>query len=73
MPAQVVGGTISGIITDATGAALPGADVIVRNLETGAERKLASDDSGHYSAPSISIGTYKVTASKPGFAPSSKT
>ncbi len=73
MPAQVVGGTISGIITDATGAALPGAEVIVRNLETGAERKLASDDSGHYAAPSISIGTYKVTASKPGFAPSSKT
>jgi hypothetical protein len=73
MPAQVVGGTISGIITDASGAALPGAEVIVRNLETGAERRLASDDSGHYSAPSISIGTYKVTASKPGFAPSSKT
>jgi hypothetical protein len=73
MNAQVVGGTISGIITDATGAALPGAAVIVRNLETGAERKLASDDSGHYAAPSISIGTYQVAASKPGFAPATKT
>lgn len=73
MGAQVVGGTISGVVTDATGAALPGATVIVRNLETGAERKLASDDSGHYSAPSISVGTYQVTASKPGFAPATKT
>src|SRR5271168_5114274 len=68
-----VGGTISGIITDATGAALPGAGVVVLNVETGAERKLASDDSGHYSAPSISVGSYQVTASKPGFAPATKT
>lgn len=73
MNAQVVGGTISGVITDATGATLPGASVVVRNLENGAERRLASDDSGHYSAPSISVGTYQVTVSKPGFAPSTKT
>src|SRR5579862_1274410 len=73
VPAQVVGGTISGVITDATGSALPGAMVSVKSLETGAERKLASDEVGHYAAPSLSVGSYSVTASKEGFSPSTKT
>lgn len=71
--AQVVGGTISGIITDASGAALPGASVTVKSLETGAERKIASDGTGHYAAPSLSVGSYEVTAAKDGFSPSTKT
>ncbi len=73
LEAQVVGGTISGVITDATGAALPGAGVVVKNLETGAERKLLSDDVGHYAAPSLAVGSYSVTASKEGFSPATKT
>ena len=43
---QVVGASLSGTVRDATGAALPGAGVVVRNLETGAERHLVADDGG---------------------------
>lgn len=71
--AQVVGGTVFGLVADSTGAALPGATVIVKNTETGAERRIATDSTGHYSAPSLSVGTYEITASKDGFAPSTKT
>lgn len=73
LSAQVVGGTISGLVTDSSGAPLPEATVIVKSLETGAERKIASDSTGHYAAPSLSVGRFEVTASKQGFAPSTKT
>jgi len=65
--AQVVGASISGSVKDDTGAALAGASVSVKNVETGAERKLTTDDSGRYSAPSIAIGHYRVSAAKEGF------
>lgn len=65
--AQVVGAGIDGTVTDATGAGLPDVSVIISNLETGTERKLATDAGGRYSAPSISVGRYRVTASKDGF------
>jgi hypothetical protein len=45
----------------------------VKNVETGAERKLVTDDSGRYSAPSISVGKYQVSASKEGFSSQTKT
>jgi hypothetical protein len=70
---QVVGASIWGTVEDGSGAGLPGATVSVRNMETGAERKLVSDDRGRYSAPSIAIGRYQVSASKEGFASQVKT
>ena len=70
---QVVGSALSGILHDATGAPIAGASVTVRSLETGAERKLVTDTSGRFSAPSIAIGNYEVTASKEGFATQTKT
>src|ERR1700722_13799695 len=73
MGAQVVGGTISGLITDSSGAPLAGASVVVKSLETGAERKIASDCTGHYAAPSLSVGKFQVTASKEGFGASTRT
>jgi hypothetical protein len=68
MDAQVVGGTISGVITDSSGAALPGAAVLVHNDETGNERKLVTGPDGRYSAPSIPVGVYTVSANHEGFA-----
>ena len=45
--AQTTGaGTISGTLTDQSGAIVPGATVIVHNTNTGAERSLASNDAG---------------------------
>ncbi|MCU1322626.1 MAG: TonB-dependent receptor domain protein [Acidobacteriaceae bacterium] len=65
--AQVVGGSISGAVTDSTGARVSGATVRVVNSETGTERRLVTDRDGRYAAPSISVGTYNVTASGVGF------
>ena len=66
--AQVVGGTISGSVADATGAAIPGAHVLVHNDETGNERRLLSGPDGRYSAPSIPVGTYTLRVDADGFA-----
>lgn len=66
--AQVVGGSISGIITDATGATVTGATVVIHNQETGSERRLITGSDGVYSAPSVSVGRYTVTAAKDSFA-----
>jgi hypothetical protein len=67
--AQVVGGTISGTISDRTGAALPNVQVLVHNDETGNERRLTTGPDGRYSAPSIPVGVYTISAEAPGFAP----
>ena len=67
MLGQVVGASISGTVKDDTGAGLPEASVTIRNLETGAERKVVTDDAGRYSAPSIAVGPYQVQAEKAGF------
>jgi hypothetical protein len=65
--AQVVGGTLSGTITDSTGAAVRDAKVVVHNDETGNERRLVTGADGRYAAPSIPVGTYTVSAEAPGF------
>ncbi len=65
--AQVVGGSISGTVSDATGSRIPGASVRVVNTETGTERRLLTDREGRYAAPSISVGTYDVFATGTGF------
>jgi carboxypeptidase family protein len=70
---QVVGGAISGTVHDATGALLPLAVVSVRNLETGSERRLTTDDGGRYTAPSIAVGDYEIVVAKDGFASQQKT
>jgi hypothetical protein len=66
--AQVVGGSISGCVTDASGAAIPNAQVSVHNDETGNERRLTTGGDGRYSAPSISVGSYTITVIADGFA-----
>ncbi|MDE1177191.1 MAG: carboxypeptidase-like regulatory domain-containing protein [Edaphobacter sp.] len=71
--AQVVGGSISGTVTDPSSAALSGATVVVHNDETGSERRLTTGDDGRFSAPSITIGTYTVSASHDGFTPQHRT
>ncbi len=71
--AQVVGGTLSGTITDPSGATLSNAQVLVHNDETGNERHLTTGPDGRYSAPSIPIGTYTITVQLDGFAPQHRT
>src|ERR1700728_2829336 len=71
--AQMVGGTISGDVVDSAGAAVARAEVLVRNDETGSERKFITAESGTFSAPSVAVGTYTVSVSRDGFAPLSRT
>jgi hypothetical protein len=71
--AQVVGASIGGTVTDIAGSAIAGASVTVRNVETGTERHLVTDDAGRYSAPSVQVGSYSVSVAKDGFAPQQKT
>src|SRR5580658_2587375 len=64
--------SIRGIVTDASGGALEGATVVVKNLETGAVRQVTSDAAGRYAVPALAVGRYSVTADKPGFQAASR-
>jgi len=65
--AQTVTGTLQGTVYDTKGAVVPGAEVVVHNLETGQERSLKTNDDGLYSASFLPLGRYKIAASGTGF------
>jgi hypothetical protein len=65
--AQTATGQITGAVTDATGAALPGARIKVTSELTGLTREATSNDKGSYSVPLLPVGVYLVTAEKEGF------
>ncbi len=65
--AQSPTGTISGTVTDASGAVVPTATVTVTNKATGIARVLAANANGLYSAPSLQPGDYEVKAEMQGF------
>ena len=65
--AQVTTGTISGTVADSSGAVLPGAKIEVQNEGTGAVRTVITDATGHYTAPTLSVGKYRVTGIMDGF------
>src|SRR5437870_4694360 len=65
--AQVTGATLSGTVTDTTGAVIPGVSVSIKNRATGVVRNLTTDEAGFYSAPNLLAGNYDVTATVPGF------
>jgi hypothetical protein len=66
--AQITAATISGIVRDETGAALPDVDVTVKNLETGLTRSAVTSHNGTYSIPGLSPGLYELRARLQGFA-----
>src|SRR2546422_2657344 len=59
--------TVSGTISDNSGAVVPGVKIVVLNEETGIAREVQSNETGRYTAPSLGLGNYRVTASKEGF------
>jgi outer membrane receptor protein involved in Fe transport len=65
--AQSFRGTILGTVTDSSGAAVPGATVTIKNLDTGLTRVVATSEDGSYAAPELPIGTYSVNVEKAGF------
>ncbi|MFL6466174.1 MAG: carboxypeptidase regulatory-like domain-containing protein [Bryobacteraceae bacterium] len=63
-------GRITGVITDPTGSAVPGAIVLVENQSKGIRRELKTTDGGLFSAPSlVPAAGYQVSVNAPGFAP----
>jgi hypothetical protein len=60
-------GTITGNITDPNGAAIPGATVIVKNIETNISTTLRTNDDGSYTAPLLLPGRYSVSVTGEGF------
>src|SRR5215475_7494728 len=62
-----VNATISGKIEDQTGAAVGGATVTVKSLETGATRIVTTDETGNYRVLSLPVGPQEVRAEKSGF------
>ena len=66
--AQGAGATLSRTITDSSGAAIPNAQVSIKNTATGVGRDVTTDSAGFYSVPNLLPGSYDVTFSTPGFA-----
>ncbi len=66
--AEVTAGTLTGSITDASGAVLAGAQVRVSNAGTGLTRQAQTDSSGSFSIPQLPAGSYTVAVEAPGFA-----
>src|SRR6266849_1504569 len=65
--AQGFAGSITGTVKDSSGAAVLGATVTVKHLETGLTRAVEVDASGNYSLASLPVGEYELTAEKMGF------
>ena len=69
--AQLTSGDLTGLITDASGAAVPGATVDATNTATGVKATQTSNGTGEYRFSNLPIGTYDVAVTGKGFAPTS--
>jgi predicted porin len=67
------GASLSGVVTDQTGAALPGVAVTIKNVDTGATRTSASDGGGRYRESGLPPGRFEIRAAKQGFADETRT
>ncbi len=71
--AQTSRGSVSGLVTDSAGAALPGALVKLTNTETGVSRTTVANGEGAYRFDAVDLGTYSVTISATNFGAVTKT
>jgi hypothetical protein len=65
--------SITGMVSDPSGAPVPAVQVSARNLETGATRSVTTNEIGRYEILSLPVGHYEIKATKPGFAYSLRT
>ena len=65
--------TITGVVSDATGAVLPGARVVLRDVATGKEIVVQADGDGRYQIDAPAVGTYLVIGSYRGFSDAVRT
>ena len=65
--AQAPTATILGVVKDASGAVVPGAEITATNTETGIARSAHAGNDGAYRLPSLAVGSYDIAAQHPGF------
>ncbi|MFN0171195.1 MAG: TonB-dependent receptor domain-containing protein [Bryobacteraceae bacterium] len=65
--AQSVTQTIQGLVIDSSGAPVQGANVTIRNVDTGVERSLPTNETGLYSFQLVAVGNYQVRCEMQGF------
>ena len=67
--AQSVSATLGGTVTDQSGAAIPNANITVKNAATGIERQVVTNEQGRYVVPLLPPSEYTVAVNRDGFAP----
>ncbi len=60
-------GSISGVVTDSSGAVISGVSVVATDTQTGVKTSVTTDAKGFYSLPTLAIGTYDLEIRHPGF------
>jgi hypothetical protein len=65
--AQVSGATLSGTVTDSSGAVIPNAQVAITDVATSVTRTVSTGDAGLYTAPNLLPGSYEIRATAMGF------
>lgn len=58
---------VKGVVTDSSGALMPGTEITVTNLDNGARRQTVTNDTGGYEVPLLPPGRYTIAGRKPGF------
>src|SRR5262245_24516206 len=70
--AQTSRGTVSGVITDPTGAVIAGASVVLTNSATTVSRTTVTNEDGFYRFDAVDLGSYKIKITATNFAPLTK-
>ena len=65
--AQLSTGTITGVVRDTTGAIVPNASAVLKNVETTVERRTVTNNAGNYSFTNVTPGRYTMQISGTGF------
>ena len=64
---QAIFATLSGVVTDSSGAVVANAKVTLKNSDSGSQRDTVTDNQGYYSFASVAVGTYNLTVEQTGF------
>ena len=64
---QNIAGSVVGEVTDSSGSVVPGAEITLRNQDTGVSTKVLTSQAGTYSVSNLPAGQYEVEARANGF------
>src|ERR1700737_4557648 len=67
LAAQIGGGSLVGVITDPSGAPVPGGNVLARNQDTNEEHRATTNAAGYYEFPLLPAGRYHLEGTATGF------